>query len=205
MMKRPNDWENVREMTDRKRLPLGAYVCRVKQAAVQNTDYGEQLCLVFDIIEGEYSGYYAEEFRANTREDKKWKGVLRYWLPSEDGSERDGWTKSALKGMVTAFESSNPGFSFNWDEKTLAGKIIGILYRNEEWEYQGKTGWSPRPFRAMSVDKVRSGDFTFPKDKPLKNKPAPSYVGYGESYDNGMSSFAGSYETMDGEDSKLPF
>ena len=43
MIKRPNNWDEVREFTDRPKLPVSAYVCRVKQAAVKATDYGEQL------------------------------------------------------------------------------------------------------------------------------------------------------------------
>ena len=108
--------------------------------------------------------------KPNPGEEKRWKGVLRMWLPKEDGSEQDEWSKRSLKGMATAFEKSNPGYTWNWDERSLAGKYIGIIYRNEEWEYNGKTGWSKRPFRCTSIDKVREGAVKAPKDKPLKNK-----------------------------------
>ena len=203
MLRRPNDWENVKEFVDRPRLPLGAYIARVKQAVLQSNDYGEQLCILFDIAEGEFQGYYTSEFQNNTRPDKKWKGVLRYWLPKEDGSENDEWTKRSLKGMVTSFERSNPGYQFDWNEKSLSGKLVGVLYRNEEWEYEGKTGWTPRPFRAISVDSVRQGDFTFPKDKPLKKKqqaqPADSYYSI-PSYPD-----ASSYQLLDSNDGELPF
>lgn len=192
MIKRPNNWNEVKEFTDRPKLPLGAYVCRVKKVAVQSTDYGDQLCILFDICEGEYKDFFNSEFAANTMTDKKWKGVLRQWLPKDDGSEKDEWTKSSFKGMVTSFEKSNPGYQFDWNEASLVGKLIGIMFRNEEWEYDGKTGWAVRPFKAISVDSVRSGDFTLPKDKPLKrvsdygygSMPVPS--GYSES----MSGFA---------------
>jgi hypothetical protein len=50
------------------------------------------------------------------------------------------------------------------------GKTVGILFRNEEWKYNGKTGWTKRPYRAISIDSVREGSFKAPKDKPLKNK-----------------------------------
>lgn len=170
MIKKPNNWNNVQEFTDRPKLPLGAYVCKVRKAVLQATDYGEQLCVLFDIIEGDFRDYFKKDFDGNTNANKKWKGVLRQWLPKDDGSEKDEWTKSAFKGMVTAFEKSNPGYQFDWNEASLAGKVIGILFRNEEWEYDGKTGWAVRPFRAISTDSVRSNDFRLPKDKPLKNK-----------------------------------
>ena len=71
---------------------------------------------------------------------------------------------------MTSVEKSNPGYLFDWNEASLAGKQIGVLYRNEEWEYNGKSGWAVRPFRAISTDSVRDGDYTLPNDKPLSNK-----------------------------------
>lgn len=171
MITKPQNWENVQAMTDRAKLPLGAYVCKVLKATVETNQYGEQLLLGFDIVEGEHKDYFRQEFNGNQNQDKKWKGILRLWLPKNNGDEKDEITKRILKGMVTSFEKSNPGYTFNWDEQSLVGKTVGIMFRNEEWDYQGKTGWVVRPFRAISADSVRSGDYTLPKDKPLANKP----------------------------------
>ncbi len=170
MMKKPHNWENVQEFTDKKALPLDAYVCKIRKAAVQQNTYGESLCVLFDISEGEYAKYYSEEFTTNTREDKKWKGVLRLFLPTDDGSDKDEITKRILKGFVTSVENSNPGYTWNWNETSLTGLTIGVLMRREEWAVNGKTGWTVRPFRALSADTVRNGEYSLPKDKPL-NQP----------------------------------
>ena len=167
MIKRPNNWNDVKAISDRPKLPVGAYVCMTKKAAVQSTEYGDVLAILFDIAEGEHTGFFTDDFAANTNPDKKWRGVLRVWLPKDDGSEKDEFTKQVLKGMVTSFEKSNPGYVFDWNENSLAGKNIGILFRNEEWEMNGKTGWTARPFRAISVDSVRAGTYTIPKEKPI--------------------------------------
>lgn len=172
MIRRPNNWNDVKEFSDRQKLPLGAYVCKVRNAIVQGNERGEQLCILFDIAEGEYAGFFANEFNASTNPDKKWKGVLKQWLPKDNGTEKDEWTKSSLKGMTTAFEKSNTGYCWDWNETSLIGRLIGVLFRNEEWEYEGKTGWAVRPFRAISVDSVRDATFTLPKDKPLKKEDA---------------------------------
>ena len=205
MIRRPDNWNEVKEFSDRPKLPLGAYVCKVKKAAVQNSEYGEQLCILFDIFEGDWKHFYADEYETNTQENKKWKGVLRQWLPREDGSEKDGWTKSSLKSMITAFEKSNLGYVFNWDESTLAGKMIGILFRNEEWEHEGKTGWAVRPFRAITVDSARSGDYRLPKDKPLKKEDG-GFSPVANAYDN-VSSFSApsDFAVLNDDDSELPF
>lgn len=167
MIRKPNNWNEVQEFSDRQKLPLGAYVCKVKQVRIQDNSFGDQLCMLFDITEGEHAGYFQKDYNGNTAQDKKWRGVLRVWIPNDDGSEKDEITKRSFKGMVTAFEKSNPGYQWNWNENSLVGKEVGILFRNEEWDYNGKHGWAVRPFRAISVDTVREESYTLPKDKPL--------------------------------------
>lgn len=193
MINRPKNWENVQAFSDRPKLPVGGYVCKIKKAVVQSTDFGNQLCILFDIEDGEYAGFYADDYKFNQREDKKWKGVLRQWLPKDDGSEKDEWTKSSFKGLITSIENSNRGYQWNWDEASLAGKEIGIIFRNEEWKYNGKTGWTVRAFRATSVETIQDCSYTVPEDKPLKNKTSDTYTGAGE------------YTYMKDDDGELPF
>lgn len=194
MIRKPNNWNEVQEFSDRPKLPLGAYVCKVKQAKVVDNDYGSQLAILFDITEGECAGFFQKDYASNTAQDKKWRGLLRVWLPKDDGSDNDEMTKRSFKGMTTAFENSNPGYAWDWNENSLVGKTVGILFRNEEWEYNGKSGWAVRPFRAISADTVRDEEYTLPKDKPLKNKQstAPSYPNPNSGYE-------------EVEDEELPF
>lgn len=204
MMRKPNNWENVQAFSENKALPLGAYVCKIQSAKVEENQHGSQLLIAFDIEEGEQKGYYKKQFDASTLPDKKWKGVIRQWLPLENGEERDEITKRSLKGLVNAIENSNPGFVFNWDEKSLAGKLVGILFRNEEYEFNGKRGWTVRPFRAIHADRVRSGDFTLPDDKPLRSDAAepsytPAYTAPKAPVQQSMNSFTAV------EDDDLPF
>lgn len=202
MINKPQNWENVQVMTDRAKLPLGAYVCQIKQVAVQNTDYGAQLAILFDISEGEFKDFFQKDFQGNQNADRKWRGVLRQWLPKDDGSEKDEITKRIFKGFVTSFENSNPGYKWNWDESSLVGKTVGILFRNEEWDYNGKQGWAVRPFRAMTADKARSGNYVLPDDKPLNNK------GYrmGEANDTAfVNNSQPAFTEVNVDDDELPF
>lgn len=176
MMNKPNNWDNVKASVERVPLPVGAYVCKVIGAKV--VDYADKdsgkllfqrLEMAFDISEGEFKGYYQDDFNAQQGEDKKWKGVLRQYLPKEDGNDKDEWTKSSLKAMTDAFEESNAGFHFDWDETKFKGKVIGVLFRNEQWVWDGKDGWKAQPFKALSVKDVLEGKFKIPKDKPHKD------------------------------------
>lgn len=179
-MKKFNNWENVKAASEFVPLPAGGYIVELKNAKVkeyknQNDDAFERFEIALDIDEGEFKDYYANDYCNQTNEDKKWKGVLRLYMPKEDGSEQDEWTKSRFKSFIEAVEDSNPGFHWDWDESKLRGKKIGCLFRLEEWEYNGKTGKKAQPFKAVSVEKIKSGNFKIPKEKLLeKNASAPT-------------------------------
>ena len=179
-MKKFNNWENVKAASEFVPLSAGGYIVELKNAKVkeyknQNGDAFERFEIAIDIAEGEFKDYYANDYCNQTNEDKKWKGVLRLYMPKEDGSEQDEWTKSRFKSFIEAVEDSNPGFHWDWDESKLRGKKIGCLFRLEEWEYNGKTGKKAQPFKAVSVEKIKSGNFKIPKEKLLeKNASAPT-------------------------------
>ncbi|MGI6096367.1 MAG: hypothetical protein ACOYBL_13325 [Lachnospiraceae bacterium] len=180
-MKAINNWENVKASSDFTTLPAGGYVCRIQGAKISefNGSNGtfERLEVAVDIEEGEHKGYYRQDFESQQTEDKKWRGVFRLYVPSGDGSDKDNWSAAKLKRFVNNVEDSNPGYHWDWDEKKLKGKLVGLTFRKEEWEYNGKTGWKTNPFQAYTVDDIRQNKFNLPKDKPLngnKTTAAPS-------------------------------
>ncbi len=69
-----------------------------------------------------------------------------------------------------AFEDSNDGFHWDWDEKKLKGLTVGALFRNKEWEYNGQTGWTTECCELIPAQDVRDNSFRMPKDKPLKKQ-----------------------------------
>lgn len=174
-MKAFKDYEKVQAATDKVKIPAGGYEVKILQAVEKeyeskNGDKFKKLEISFDIISGEYKDYYKNDYNSQISEEKRWKGTLRQYVPKDDGSEKDEWTKSTFKATVNAVEDSNPGYHWDWDEKKLKGKVVGCLLRNEEWEMNGKSGWTARPFKFIDVQKIRDGKFTVPKDKPLENK-----------------------------------
>lgn len=198
MIQKPQNWESVQAFTENTPLPVDAYVCKVNGVRVEDNSYGSVLVIAFDIVEGEQAGYYRKQFDANTNANKKWRGTFRQWLPRNDGSEKDETTKRMLKGMVTSFEQSNIGYQWNWNETSLIGKTVGILYREEEYEVEGRHGWSARPFRMMSADRVRSGDYTIPEKRPLRSD---AYEAPNTASGNDMAAtFGGNFTAVDTAD-----
>ena len=184
-MKKYSDVKFERTSGGRETLPAGGYVCSILSARVEENDWGNTLIIAHDVCEGEFSGIFKRDYDNNDREDKKWRGTFRLRLPKDDGSEQDAWKKRSLGNTIWALEQSNPGFSWDWDEKKLKGKKIGLLYRNKEWEMNGRTGWTTEAISAESIDNIREGKFRIPKDKalPVKNT-APVFEDIEDSEDS---------------------
>ena len=168
MLKKPNNWESVEAYSGGfPKLPVDGYIIKIEDVKIKTSDRGfEYLEILFDISEGKYKDYFHKEYDANDFDNAKYKGVFRQGTPKN--SDR---AASFFKGMVTAIEDSNPGYKWDWDEKSIVGKSAGCIFRSEEWEYNGKTGFRTTPFRIVAADKIRSGDYTVPEPKTL---PAPA-------------------------------
>jgi hypothetical protein len=186
-MRKVNNWENVKAATERVKLPVGGYIVNIMGAKVvefDGKDGGkfEKLEISIDIAEGEFKDFYANDYRSQQSEDKYWKGVLGQYSPKDDGSENDEWTKSSLKALIGAIEDSNPGYHWDWDETKLKGKKVGCIFRNKEWEFNGTTGFTAKPFKFISVEKIKTGNYRLPKDKLLNNSTATADTSSASSY-----------------------
>jgi len=170
-MKQFSGFEAKKASSGREILPAGGYVCEIKSVKDEQFDWGSRLALAIDVAEGEYAGFFKKDFDGNEREDKKWRGIYRINIPKDDGTEQDGWTKRTFGNFIWAVQESNSGYVWNWDEKTLKGKKVGVLFREEEWEMDGRTGWTTKAAGSVSVEDCRSGNFKQLKPKPLKNRP----------------------------------
>ena len=168
-----NGYKAEKAATGKETLPTGGYVAKILDAKEIVYSWGKVLNISFDIVEGEHKDFFKADYAANTKEDKKWRGVYRLNEPKDDGTEQDGWTKNAFGNAMYAIEASNGGYHWNWDEKTLKGKTIGVLFRNFEWDINGKTGWSTECGMFIPADDIRGEKYKPMKDRPLKNK-APS-------------------------------
>lgn len=171
-MKEFKGFEAKKVGNGREILPAGGYVCEIKSAKEETYSWGNVLVLAIEVIEGEYAGFWKRDFDSNDRDDRKWRGIYRIAEPKDDGTQQDAWTKRSFGNFIWAVQESNPGYNWAWDEKTLKGKKIGVLYRNREWEMNGNTGWTTEAAGSVSVEDCRAGKYRLPKDKPLKNRPA---------------------------------
>ena len=175
-MKAFNGFEAKKQGGEREKLPAGGYVAKIMNAEEISYSWGSVLLISFDVIEGEYKDFFRRDYQENANEDRKWRGTYRLTIPKDDGSEKDEWTKRTFGNAIWAIEDSNRGYTWDWNEAGLKNKTVGVLFRNREWEMSGNTGWTTECCKLTSADDIRNGKFKMPKDKPLENKPADSFV-----------------------------
>lgn len=181
-MKKLNGYEKAQAYSDTERLPVGGYVLKIMDVKYQENDWGDVILLSFDIAEGDQKDFFSANWKAQTGENKKWRGTYRLRVPKDDGSEQDNWTMRRFKTVIGAFEDSNSGYHWNWDEQTLKGKLIGALFNNKEYDFNGRHGFFTNCHSLVTVEKIRSGKFEIPADTLLKNNSSsgtPSSVGDG--------------------------
>ena len=198
-MEKLNGYDKAQAYSEQEKLPVGGYILKILDVKYQKNDWGKVIILSFDIEEGEYKGFFAANYKAQTQEDKKWKGTYRLRVPKDDGSEQDNWKMRRFKTVMLNFEDSNPGYRWNWEEWTLKGKFIGALFNNKEYEFDGRYGFFTNCHSLVTVEKIRSGKFTIPEDTLLKEKRDN---GYPTGSTPGIDGFM---NIPDGIDEELPF
>lgn len=172
-MREIKDYASVTEQQggEFEKLPAGGYICKI--TAVEDLPDKEYLKIEFDIADGKYKGWFADTYqRANF-----WGGrLVRSYKET---------AKGFFKGFTTAVEQSNAGYKWAWDEKSLVGKMIGIVLAMEEYIGNDSTV-KERLYVAQnrSVDAIKKGDFKVPELKALKPedrpRPAPTTSGFTE-------------------------
>ena len=159
------NWESVEESAPFEKPAVGGYVVRIVD--VEDVPSKEYLNVVYDIIEGEYSGFYSDDF-----------------------GRKNPWThrfvrsyKETAQGMFKAFlkrlEESNRSFSVaNWqihcDERSLIGLELGIVLQYED--YTNDKGEDKERLQVVGVyasQDIHNGDYKLPERKDSR-KSMPS-------------------------------
>jgi hypothetical protein len=178
-------YENISAIGARTKLPAGGYVCEIIGANEVNTNWGSRLEIGIEITEGDYQGHFGRDFAAQNR-DAKWKGIMRLSIPREDGDDKYEFFVGLFKAAMEAVEESNTGYQWDWNEKNLKGKKVGVIFQEREWEYNGKTGFSTQCYRFTPVEKIRNGDFDVPKPKLLEKEIEPTEPAFPDTYDQSL-------------------
>jgi hypothetical protein len=191
MIQRFKDYEDTKAYGEIQQLPKGGYELLVMGVQVENNSKGSYMKIACDISYGEYLGFFKTDYDNQQTEDKKWHCNYLLLIPNDDGSEQDGWTKRRFKTVMEAFEDSNKGYHWNWDEQTLKGKKIGGLFNIREYEKDGKVRSATNLAQLVSVKTIKDGTFKLPEDKLINKRPsADGFVNAGTDSGKEFNPFA---------------
>lgn len=150
-----------------RKLPAGGYVCRI--VTVEDTPAKEYLRVVYDIAEGEYAGFYSDDWG----KDHPYAHQV-YWSYKEKN-------RKYFKANMGAVDKSN-GTEFNkalegnkeFNERALIGLQLGLLIGYEEYQTdRGDIRQRTTVAGARSVQTIRSGEFEVPPLKRLDGEKEP--------------------------------
>lgn len=164
-MKRINNWENIQESTTFKRLKPSGYVCKILK--VEDYPDKEYLKIYFDVNGGEDKGYFKSQFEKDTRKERKWPNAGTFIRSYKDSAA------SMFKGFINAIEKSNKGYQWNFDEKTLVNKVVGLIIADEQYQNQkGQVRVRNYVAAVRSVETIEKGEYEIPALKELTTTKA---------------------------------
>jgi len=195
-MEKPKNWDNVQANTgDYESLKLGAHEVIIKNAYEYTGMTGNTSLKIEVDITGndEQKGFYQKQYDNNTNTNKKWPSASCKYISLKE----DDTCLALYKGFTTIIENSNPGYKWNFDEKTLIGKKLCGVYGLEEYEKQdGSIGVATKLVQFRSLDKLNN--IKIPKVKLLDG----TFVEYEEyskpnNTSNNSNPFEGLEETVE--------
>ena len=156
-MRPVENWNEIEETGNKeyKPLPAGGYVGYITK--VEDVPEKEYLKLEFDIVEGEFMHYGSECLERNGFTPLRF---IRSYKEKAAGF---------FKGFVRCMEESNPNtLHWDWDEKKLLNKYVGVILGEEEYrKNDGSIGVRLNVTRTVTPIDIRTGRFKVPARKTL--------------------------------------
>lgn len=168
MLKKPTDWDKIDgiEYGDYETLELGGHEVVIKNAYEYTGQTGNvSLKIEIDIAGADkQAGFYQKQFDNNISSDRKWPASACKYVSLKEEEN----CIALFKGFTTAVENSNPGYKWNFDEKTLIGKkLCGVFGLEEYTKQDGIIGTTVKLTQFRSLDKLK--DVKIPKVKLIDN------------------------------------
>lgn len=173
------DYRNATAITGEfTKLPAGGYIVEI--TGVKDVTDKEYLNITYDIAEGEFKAFYADEWgtahpyahsfvrsykkTGDPKKDKKIYGMFRGFLHLVD--ECNG----------TNFE---PQAETGFDEQMLVHKRIGVVIGYEEYESDSGDIYERTRVQAVkTLDAIKAGNYKVPELKKISPRPASPVAGF---------------------------
>lgn len=166
-MNKPNGYDEAKAGSDFKPVVVGGHYAVIKQVAERQSSNGKDMIVVlFDFCDPDpQEGYFKDQFDRDDRDDKKWPFSGTKYIMVNDYNDTNK-TSRAFKGFCTCFEKSN-NKEIAWGGKSWAAqfknKKIGVVFGEEEHEYEGKISMRVVPKWFCELDNVTTAKIPEPK------------------------------------------
>lgn len=201
MLKKPQNYDNVQVNEDYTPIQLGGHKGIIMGAeeytspVTGNTSLKVSVDTAKDDVQ---PSYFAEQYKNDTREEKKWSNSAIKYVSLKD----DDNCVKMLKGFITAVENSNKNFTYDWnkDVDQLKGKNVGLIFALEEYEnQQGEIKTTAKLNQFRSIDKI--DNVKIPKVKLING----SFVDYDDYVEHKQEVGSSTSNSVEISDDDLPF
>lgn len=179
MLKKPEIYDNVEVNLEFTPIALGGHKGVIMGVEEYTSPISGNTSLKVSVDtskDDEQPEYFTEQYRNDTKKDKKWSNSAIKYVSLKD----DEKCVRMLKAFITSVENSNNGYTYDWNKEIdqLKGKKVGLVFGLEEYtNNDGETKTIAKLNQFRSLDKVVEAKI--PKVKLLDG----SFVEY-EDYKN---------------------
>lgn len=178
-MVKPDGYDDARVSGEYVPVELGGHYCKIVQVTETKSSKGKDMIVVlFDFCSpDQQEGYFSKSYANDPRDkkEKKWPFQGSKYIMVNDYQDPKK-TSSQFKTFCSCIEKSN-NCEINWVNgpewaQQFKGKKVGVVYGEEENEYNGKTFMRATPKWFCRTDAVK--DASIPKPKYLAGAAGPT-------------------------------
>lgn len=176
-MQKPNGYDEAQASGEFIKVELGGHYAVVKQVTERQSSTGKDMIVVlFDFCDPDgQKNYFTNMFNNDDRPEKKWPFSGSKYIMVNDYNDPSKTSRN-FKTFCSSVEKSN-NYKVTWGGKDwgrqFVGKKIGVVFGEEEHEYDGKTSMRRLPKWFCKWDSVEGAGI--PETKYLAgHAPAPA-------------------------------
>jgi hypothetical protein len=201
-MQKPSGYDEAQAGGEFTPVDLGGHYAIIKQVSERQSSTGKDMIVVlYDFTSPDkQEGFFSKQFNNDDRPEKKWPFAGTKYIMVNDYNDPTK-TSRAFKTFCTCVEKSN-NYQIAWGgnawSQQFKNKFVGVVFGEEESEYDGKIRMRRVPKWFCTTDKV--------KDQSI---PAPKYlngVGPAQAQQNTSTESADPFLNIpEGIDEEIPF
>ena len=161
-------------------IPSGGYVCTITSAELKTTKNGDEaLVICYDILEGEFAGFFSQDFYAN--KPFKHNDYIVFGKSEESLGVAKGKLNRIAESNSTSFAKFDPFSPVNSGHPELfVGKHVGLVLQERLCTYNGRDQHEVKVAWYENVADIKAGKFKVPETIDDRVKQQATAQGAGQ-------------------------